>query len=113
MPRRQDKRSGRSGPQPAIAQQTRSEQLQNYCDLKTVEMLGKGAYGFVPLPQGSSYATACHSMSFGMESCPGFDMPGQGTQTEGGQELRESLQRHGFISHSKCQCPDAYAVTRL
>ncbi|CAE7605409.1 pdik1-a [Symbiodinium natans] len=24
-----------------------SEQLQNYCDLKTVEMLGKGAYGFV------------------------------------------------------------------
>ncbi|CAE7824091.1 Serine/threonine-protein kinase pdik1l-A [Symbiodinium microadriaticum] len=31
----------------SLMESSASEQLQNYCDLKTVEMLGRGAYGFV------------------------------------------------------------------
>ena len=35
-------------PEQSYGSLVRSEQLQYFCDLKTVEMLGKGAYGFVP-----------------------------------------------------------------
>ena len=30
-----------------LSPQFRSQQLENHCDLSTVEMLGKGSYGYV------------------------------------------------------------------